>query len=420
MQNPQNMNNYQYNNNTFIFQQQIYPNKSQAPYYPPQQEQGGFKHNMIMGGHNQQPYPPQYGMNNNYSQRVTNNINSHNFEMSTDINDILSKLIELCKDHNGSRLVQKKFEDATDDEKELMFEKIFPFVAKLSVDQFGNYVIQKLFECGDCDQRKKLIKQLEGIIFELTLDTYGCRVVQKAIDVIELEDVRKVLNEIKRDVKRCIEDQNGNHAIQKLVEKLPKGEHFEILKFVYGKSYELSTHQYGCRVIQRIFEFCSEEEKEKVLNEILYRALDVIQDQYGNYVIQHIIEKKGAENCNKIFQFLSGKIYDFSVHKFASNVVEKCLCVGTENQRKAITEEVLNKEDNDSLLAMVKDKYGNYVVQKMIEFSNQKTKELIIKKICSSQALKKRDGFSKHVINFIEKMGFPTPGSAAFVQQFGK
>ena len=76
---------------------------------------------------------------------------------------------------------------------------------------------------------------------------------------------------------------------------------------------------------------------------------------------------------------------------------------------------------------MVKDKYGNYVVQKMIEFSNQKTKELIIKKICTSQALKKRDGFciiwlnlAKHVINFIEKMGFPTPGSAAFLQQFGK
>jgi hypothetical protein len=76
---------------------------------------------------------------------------------------------------------------------------------------------------------------------------------------------------------------------------------------------------------------------------------------------------------------------------------------------------------------MVKDKYGNYVVQKMIEFSNQRTKELIIKKICSSQQLKKRDGFcnymynlAKHVINFIEKMGFPTPGSIAFNQQFGR
>jgi hypothetical protein len=76
---------------------------------------------------------------------------------------------------------------------------------------------------------------------------------------------------------------------------------------------------------------------------------------------------------------------------------------------------------------MVRDKYGNYVVQKMIEYSDQKTKEMIIKKISTSQALKKRDGFcknwanvAKHVINFIEKMGFPTPGTLAFQQQFGK
>ena len=55
---------------------------------------------------------------------------------------------------------------------------------------------------------------------------------------------------------------------------------------------------------------------------------------------------------------------------------------------------------------MVKDKYGNYVVQKMIEAADHKTKEQIIKRIINSQTLKKRDGFSKHVISFIEKMGF--------------
>ena len=56
---------------------------------------------------------------------------------------------------------------------------------------------------------------------------------------------------------------------------------------------------------------------------------------------------------------------------------------------------------------MVKDKYGNYVVQKTIEAADdQKTKDLIIKRIINSQTLKKRDGLSKHVINFIEKMGY--------------
>jgi len=76
---------------------------------------------------------------------------------------------------------------------------------------------------------------------------------------------------------------------------------------------------------------------------------------------------------------------------------------------------MIDDQTNESLLALVKDKYGNYVVQKMIEVADVKTKEKIIKRIISSQALKKRDGFcnilfitftAKHVINFIEKMGF--------------
>lgn len=91
-----------------------------------------------------------------------------------------------------------------------------------------------------------------------------------------------------------------------------------------------------------------------------------------------------------------------------SNVIEKCLAFGNPLQKKMIIDEIISKDEktSDSLLAMVKDKYGNYVVQKTIEAADMKTKEVIIKRIINSQTLKKRDGFSKHVINFIEKMGF--------------
>jgi hypothetical protein len=45
---------------------------------------------------------------------------------------------------------------------------------------------------------------------------------------------------------------------------------------------------------------------------------------------------------------------------------------------------------------MVRDKYGNYVVQKIIEVAEPKTKENIVKRIIASQSIKKRDGFSKN------------------------
>jgi len=44
---------------------------------------------------------------------------------------------------------------------------------------------------------------------------------------------------------------------------------------------------------------------------------------------------------------------------------------------------------------MVRDKYGNYVVQKLIEVADPEMKENMVKRIITSQALKKRDGFCK-------------------------
>jgi hypothetical protein len=45
---------------------------------------------------------------------------------------------------------------------------------------------------------------------------------------------------------------------------------------------------------------------------------------------------------------------------------------------------------------MVRDKYGNYVVQKLIEVADFKMKENMVKRIINSQIHKKRDGFCKN------------------------
>ena len=133
---------------------------------------------------------------------------------------------------------------------------------------------------------------------------------------------------------------------------------------------------------------------------------ELSEDQYGNYIIQYILENQKGKNVDSIYEGLKGNIYDFSIHKYASNVVERALNFGNEKQRQKIINEVIMQDDQmkDCLLSMVKDKFGNYVVQKLIEFSNNDMRKNIINRIISSQGFKKKDGFSKHVINFIEKL----------------
>ena len=50
---------------------------------------------------------------------------------------------------------------------------------------------------------------------------------------------------------------------------------------------------------------------------------------------------------------------------------------------------------------MVRDKYGNYVVQKLIEVADDNMKENMVKRIITSQSLKKRDGFCKNIYSDI-------------------
>ncbi len=76
----------------------------------------------------------------------------------------------------------------------------------------------------------------------------------------------------------------------------------------------------------------------------------------------------------EIIQRLQAHIVELSTHKFASNVVEKCLEFGTRDQRRRLVSTMLGEGSGldsagaDQLLqTMTKDQYGNYVVQKTLE-----------------------------------------------------
>ena len=386
---------------------------------PPQQYQPkGKKFNNNSG--------MQYMNNNkqfNQNQKISNNKQKRNIMNSQQnmiqnnpyiksaienqtFDSIYVSIPDICKDHMGSKIFQKVYEEqSTPEQQQMILDKIMPEVYNLSKDVFANYVIQRLLEIINPTNKKKMIKELYTKIKELTLHMYGCRVIQKAIDVGDLDDIREHLLELKDELIKCVQDQNGNHVIQKLIEKLPKGEHSEIIKAVKNKVYQLSIHQYGCRAIQRIFEFCTEEEKSAVLKEIYPIVNDLCIDQYGNYVIQNIVEK--IKDNQIIYDSITGKIYNYSIHKYASNVIESCLSLGNKKQVEKIVKEIIEQDDHNSdvLISLVRDKFGNYVVQKMIEVSEMKSKEILVKKIVSSQVLNKRDGFSKHVIMMIEKLG---------------
>ena len=81
--------------------------------------------------------------------------------------------------------------------------------------------------------------------------------------------------------------------------------------------------------------------KGPLLNELHNVSMNLIQDQYGNYVIQHVIERGKPQDRALVVGKVKGNILNFSKHKFASNVVEKCVLHGTRKDRQDFLEEII-------------------------------------------------------------------------------
>lgn len=323
-----------------------------------------------------------------------------------ELSEIAGHVVEFSSDQYGSRFIQQKLETATVEEKNMVFQEIFPQALTLMTDVFGNYVIQKFFEHGTASQRKDLANQLSGHILALSLQMYGCRVIQKAIEVVDADQQAQMVLELEGHVMRCVRDQNGNHVVQKCIECIPQDKIQFIISSFFGQVVALSTHPYGCRVIQRVLEHCTDAKTESIMmEEILQSVCTLAQDQYGNYVVQHVLEHGKPHERSAVIKKLAGQIVQMSQQKFASNVVEKCLVFGGPAEREFLIKEMLGLTDeNEPLQAMMKDQFANYVVQKVLETCDDQQRELILSRIKVHLNALKKYTYGKHIVARVEKL----------------
>ncbi|KAM9353986.1 pumilio homolog 2 isoform 9-T10 [Pholidichthys leucotaenia] len=347
------------------------------------------------------------------------------------LRDLPGHMVEFSQDQHGSRFIQQKLERATPAERQMVFGEILQAAYQLMTDVFGNYVIQKFFEFGSGDQKLALATRIRGHVLPLALQMYGCRVIQKALESISSDQqvISDIVRELDGHVLKCVKDQNGNHVVQKCIECVqPQALQFIIDAF-QGQVFVLSTHPYGCRVIQRILEHCTQEQTLPILDELhqhseqlgqKYQGVSLemtpktyytvsrdalFKDQYGNYVIQHVLEHGRPEDKSKIVAEVRGKVLILSQHKFASNVVEKCVIHSSRAERALLIDEVCCQKDgpHSALYTMMKDQYANYVVQRMIDMAEPAQRKIIMHKIRPHIATLRKYTYGKHILAKLEK-----------------
>jgi mRNA-binding protein PUF3 len=189
-----------------------------------------------------------------------------------------------------------------------------------------------------------------------------------------------MVKELEKDVMKTVQDQNGNHVIQKVIDRVPI-EHIQVVVESFrGHVGRLAVNSYGCRVIQRLLEKVPEPQRRFIMMELHAEGAKLITDSYGNYVTQHVIEHGLPEDRAKIVSLITAQFLNFSKHKFASNVVEKCLIHSNDEQRRKLVNAFIAKPErgDSNLLTLLKDGYGNYVVQKLLETLDREDYDVVV------------------------------------------
>lgn len=108
---------------------------------------------------------------------------------------------------------------------------------------------------------------------------------------------------------------------------------------------------------------------------------------------------------------MRGRVVQLAQHKFASNVIEKCVTSSSRATRALMIDEVCSS--SDSLFTMMKDQYANYVVQKMLDVADMPQKKKLLSLMKPQLNNLKRYTYGKHIITKIDKLiqSMPINGS---------
>ena len=320
---------------------------------------------------------------NNYYNSKFNYCNNHNIHIK--MKDEANKSVNgswriMLKDQKGSKLIQKKIEEKSPDFLNKLYEQIKNNLKEIMTDQYGNYVIQKFVEYCDKKVISEMFSQISNSLYEISINNYGTRPVQKMIENLSMnmstQDINIILGMTKGNVLDLIKDINGNRVIQSIIQNIKNK---ELLSPIYKEMNENITEilktKSGCCVFSKVLLNITESDLSLIVENMVNNFSTLVNDEFGNFSLKRLI-KLNNENFNiKFFPCIKDFITHYSCQKFSSNVIEACIDNTTSLKKMTIDKLI---ENDNNIAKLILDQYGNYIIQKALQNSEDKEIAIII------------------------------------------
>jgi Pumilio-family RNA binding repeat len=242
----------------------------------------------------------------------------------------------------------------------------------------------------------KTIEQVVGSVFGLCRDQYGCRFLQKKLDERDAKALSIIFEETHERFAELMTDPFGNYLCQKLLEHCDAQQRLLLIRNVSPQLVRISTNMHGTRAVQKMIEFVSTPEQVELVKLALKdNVVTLIQDLNGNHVVQRCLHRLTHGDNQFIYDAVAMHCIEVATHRHGCCVLQRCIDHASESQKKQLVDTIERLS-----LRLVRDPYGNYVVQYMLDLPYQNTAD----KVCSRFRGNLRDlSTEKFSSNVIEK-----------------
>ena len=294
-------------------------------------------------------------------------------------NKLQGNFVNIIKTHRGSRIFQNYLKNTHGDIIHQIFNEISPSLIELITDPYANYFCKRFFNFLNQKDRIDFLLSINSALTKLSINNIGTYPIQGIIEQIGCKNEKKIIiNSLKDSISELCYDTYGTHVLEKIISCFEEEFTGFIFDYVEKNFLNLSNHINGICIVKKILSLTHKKEIHDKLKKIINEnAFNLIQHPYANYVIQIIIETWEINEILEILSNFHNKFTILSMSKYSSNVVERCI-----EKSPIILREYINEIcENGRIAEIMKNNFGNYVIQKALKISIKNDKKKLAEEV---------------------------------------
>lgn len=289
--------------------------------------------------------------------------------------------VEVIKSQNGSRIFQTFLKKTHYHIIHLIYQEIKHSIYDIITNFYGNYFFKKFYKCLHKKERTEILSIIKPHFMKLAFDSVGTFPIQSIIEnATSSSDKKFILKMIKPYIKEFCSDQYGSHVIEKIISCFGNEHTYFIFDYILTNILELSKDPCGICVTKAMIRHLANKNDDlfqRTHTVLLNNMNKIVYNQFGNQVIQTVIQYWDINQLEELINVIQCDFVELSIGKYSSTVIEAFL----EKNDYLFSLFIKEISKKNQMIQIMKNCYGNYVIQKALKISSGFIKKYLIEYI---------------------------------------